>query len=82
MRSYWGERMDGAPEGFYAWRFIECQGSSTAWAWQLVDGDCSSIIKCSEGGFPTLYACIEDAIQHGYVVRDGAHAFQEKRGRR
>jgi len=74
--------MDSAPERLATWRFIECQGSPTAWAWQLVDGDCSSIIKCSEGGFPTLYACIEDAIEHGYVVQEGTHAFQQQDGRR
>jgi len=51
-------------------------------AWQLVDGDCSSVTKCSEGGFPTLAACIEDAIQHGYVVHEGPNAFQQQDGRR
>ena len=47
-----------------------------------MDGDCSSVTKCSEGGFPTLYACIEDAIQHGYVVHEGPNAFQQQDGRR
>ena len=43
-----------------------------------MDGDCSSVTKCSEGGFPTLAACIEDAVQHRYVVHEGANAFQQK----
>jgi hypothetical protein len=59
-----------------SWRFVD-DPRSKAWSWQLVDDDTSSVRKCSDRNFPTLQACIEDAIAHGYVARHGAGRFSD-----
>ena len=53
------------------WRFVDDR-LSNSWSWQVVDQDTSSVRECSDRQFPTLEACIDDAIANGYVIVEGA----------
>ena len=56
-----------------SWRFFDGVSTKT-WSWQLVDDDTGSVIAQSTRQFPTLHACVKDAVAHGYVVSKCATA--------
>ena len=41
--------------------------SEREWRWVLNDDDTGIMVKRSETAFPTLPACVHNAIAHGYV---------------
>ena len=49
------------------WNFISEGGGIAPWRWRCVQSSTGSLIRCSSGGFSTLWECAEDATRHGYV---------------
>ena len=49
----------------YHWLFTESKPGS--WIWRCVDRSTGSVIRVATREFPLLYACVEDAKQHGFI---------------
>lgn len=56
----------------YDWLFTESKPGS--WIWRCVDRSTGSVIRVATREFPLLYACVEDAKQHGFVPAPTAQA--------
>jgi hypothetical protein len=58
--------MDGMTPDRPYWEFCLCylDGEFSHWKWRYHRGEA---VRASASGFPTLSACVHDAMKHGYT---------------
>jgi hypothetical protein len=50
------------------WEFKQATRAARPWIWRMYDDETGSVLRQSTGSFVTLYACIQDAAEHGYAA--------------